>query len=90
MTRTGADSFFIGSRSVNTGKTTNTNYKDASRLANQPWAYTTLECYGCQDCSTEPTKPCFFTDMILTSQGKYVQPKPPKAIQLRVLCAAAS
>jgi hypothetical protein len=36
------------------GMSTNFSYSDP-RLKTQPWAYTTLECYGCQDCSTFPT-----------------------------------
>ena len=34
-------------------------------LKNQPWAYVTLECYGCHGCSTYPTKPIEFTEIKL-------------------------
>jgi hypothetical protein len=64
--------------SVVNGKAT-TIKPDTPRLTSQPWAYTTVECYGCDDtagkgnCATLPTKPCDFTGMALTSGGKSVE-----------------
>jgi hypothetical protein len=47
----------------------------APRLTAQPWAYNTAECYGCTDCSYEPTTPCHFTDLILEdTTGKVLTP----------------
>jgi len=71
MTRSGPQSWFVGSTSVATGKST-TITATHPRLATQPWAYTTLECYGCQDCSTYPTQPSKFTKMSITQGGKPV------------------
>ena len=56
MTRTGPESWFIGSK-LNSGKETNQRVTAfhpgaAKRLKVQPWAYITLECYGCSGCDT--------------------------------------
>jgi len=40
----------------------------------QPWAYTTVECYGCSDCSYLPTNQLSFTKMSLSAGGKAVTP----------------
>ena len=53
MTRTGKDSWFIGSKISSTGVETN-QMATATRLEVQPWAYNTVECYGCRDCTTYP------------------------------------
>jgi hypothetical protein len=50
---------YIGSTVMSTGKTTVVNVKN-TRLSVQPWAYNTLECYGCQSCSTYPANDCQF------------------------------
>jgi hypothetical protein len=34
------------------------------RLAKLPWAYTTIECYGCSDCTYLSTNDQYFTDMV--------------------------
>ena len=52
MTQLGEVDWFIGSKIVSSGKETNTRVTKlrpgaAKRLLNQPWAYNTLECYGC-------------------------------------------
>jgi len=48
----------------------------AARLASQPWAYNTAECYGCKDCSYEPVTPCHFTSLILQdTNGKVLTPQ---------------
>jgi len=41
----------------------------AARLAKQPWAYNTIECYGCDSCQYEPTTPTHFTQLILTDEN---------------------
>jgi hypothetical protein len=54
------------------------------RLKTQPWAYTTVECYGCKDCSYLPTNSLFFTGMTGAYNSKnipfvwksYVSPNP--------------
>lgn len=68
MTRTGDQKWFIGSTSVKHGTST-TISADHPRLKTQPWAYNTLECYGCQGCSTYPQKPCKFTKLQLFKTG---------------------
>jgi len=66
MNRTGAESWVISSTVQSSGKTTSQTVSN-KRLVSQPWAYTTLECYGCRDCSTYPKAPVNFTDMTLTT-----------------------
>lgn len=73
MTRTGPSSWDIISVSSSTLKSTTQTAKN-SRLVDQPWAYNTLECYGCSGCSTFPTKPSVFTKLELTSGGSSVKP----------------
>eukprot|EP01047_Picozoa_sp_COSAG01_P050933 COSAG01_NODE_5198_length_4416_cov_9.375029_2_plen_193_part_00 len=75
MTRTGEFAWFIGSTVRSSGLQTNQRVDvahkgAAARLRQQPWAYTTTECYGCRGCSTFPTEPLHFTDMSLRSAGK--------------------
>ena len=53
MTRLGEDSWFIGSKISSSGVETNQK-ATATRLTSQPWAYNTVECYGCRGCSTYP------------------------------------
>ena len=54
MTRTGPDSWVVlgtlngGKGAVQRQSATN------ARLKLQPWAYNTLECYGCKGCDTYP------------------------------------
>lgn len=73
MTRTGEFGWFIGSQIKSSGKQTNQNvdalHKGAiARLKTQPFAYNTLECYGCNGCATFPTQPCVFSDLRLRSK----------------------
>ncbi len=49
---------------------------DPSRLGVQPWAYTTLECYGCNSCQSFPTNACEFTQMQIFKKGQPVLPLP--------------
>jgi len=72
MTRTGEDSWVvIGTLNGGKGKTQRQSATNA-RLKLQPWAYNTLECYGCTGCDTYPTKPITFTDNKLYQAGKQV------------------
>lgn len=71
MQRTGVDSWYIGSTVGSTGQTTSITATE-TRLTSQPWAYNTLECYGCQDCTTFPKTPIHFVAIDLQSQGKSI------------------
>jgi len=69
MSRITGEDWFIGSTALSTGQTTNMTY-EAARLKDQFWAYNTLECYGCVDCSTYPSKnPSVFTNLALTKNS---------------------
>jgi len=70
MTRTGPTSWVIkGSLKSDPSKIT-TQTAQNERLSVQPWAYNTLECYGCDGCDTYPTKAITFTDNKLYQNGK--------------------
>ena len=43
-------------------------------MEKQPWAYNTLECYGCQSCDTYPSNPTYFTKLSLTCGGLQCPP----------------
>jgi hypothetical protein len=58
------------------GQVTSFTQNDPSRLGVQPWAYTTLECYGCASCDSFPTNACEFTEMQLFKNGQQVRPLP--------------
>lgn len=78
MTRTGAKSWFIGAK-LPDGKFTNQKVNDltpgaSTRMRFQPWAYVTLECYGCRGCSTYPEQPIVFSDIKLTADGEAIIP----------------
>ena len=85
MTRTGPTSWFIGSKVKSTGQETNQKASN-DRLKVQPWAYNTLECYGCSSCSTYPQQPVEFSNLQLFKGAKDVtsevqwlaNPKPQK------------
>jgi len=68
MTRVGPTSYYIGSTNTATGKTTSLTV-NKPRLKNQNWAFTTVECYGCDGCDWLPTNDCDFTDMTLASDS---------------------
>jgi len=89
MTRTGPDSWTVLGTLKSNGKV-QTQTATNNRLKLQPWAYNTLECYGCQGCSTYPTQPITFTDNKLYQAGKQVtvpgssweiNPKPAKTLK---------
>jgi len=78
MTRTGQAQYFIDSVNPRTKQHTHISIAH-SRLITQPWAYTTIECYGCSsafgnDCSYLPTKPIHFTGMTLKSSRSIISP----------------
>ena len=62
MTRLSVDSFVVTSVVVSSGVATSLK-PQAAPLTLQPWAYVTLECYGCLDCSTYPVQPVEFSHM---------------------------
>lgn len=47
------------------GVSTNLTVTDEEGLASQPWAYNTLECYGCNSCDNEPTGAVHFTSLVI-------------------------
>lgn len=95
MTQLGEIDWFIGSKIKSSGKETNQRITRlrpgaATRLKIQPWAYNTLECYGCEGCGTFPKTPVSFSDLKLTStDGSAVNvtwlanPKPAKDPQCK-------
>jgi hypothetical protein len=75
MTRVNGTAWFINSVAASTGQGTSLTV-DAKRLAQQKWAYNTLECYGCEDCSTYPQKPVLFSKLkLVETNGKAVAPQ---------------
>lgn len=74
MTRVSGSKWFIGSNVTSTGQVAGLTV-DRQVLTNQPWAYTTVECYGCEDCSYLPTNTLKFTSMKLTAGGRTIIPK---------------
>lgn len=72
MTRTGPEDWVIVATSTKDPKKSTTQKASNPRLKLQPWAYNTLECYGCQGCDTYPTKAITFNDNKLYSGGKLV------------------
>jgi len=74
MTRTGPTGWYIGSTVGQSQLTTVINV-DRPRLAVQAWAYNTLECYGCVDCTTYPSQPVQFSELALYAGGKQLDPK---------------
>jgi len=77
MTRVGAHSWYIGGTSSASGLTSEITVFHKNRLTSQPWAYNTLECYGCGGgCSYEPTTPIQFTKLSLIDEnGHTVMPQ---------------
>jgi len=73
MTRTGSDTWYVGSTSTMTAATTEVSVTH-NRLVSQPWAYNTLECYGCSGCGTFPLNPIEFRELVLTANGTIVTP----------------
>lgn len=85
QTRLDAQTYYVGSTAPN-GQTTSITAQ-AAWLASQPWAYCTLECYGCDSCASYPVKsPSTYTQIELYSKGTLVTPqwqvtpKPPQQL----------
>lgn len=74
MTRLGGEQWLVNSVSSKTGQQTLIKPSNP-RLKTQPWAYNTLECYGCNGCGTYPKGPSKFTNLELTCAGG--RPCPP-------------
>ena len=69
MTRLGEEKWFISGIVNSTGKAASL-VANNPRLEVQPWAYNTLERYGCNGCGTFPTSPVVFKDNKLYENGK--------------------
>jgi hypothetical protein len=63
--------WYIGGTNTRTGETAGIT-ADKARLKVQPWAFTTVECYGCSDCTFLPTNELYFTGMTGAYQGANV------------------
>jgi hypothetical protein len=74
MTRTGDDSWVVIGTVNSTGKTTTQKCQNA-RLNTQPWAYNTVECYGCNGCDTYPSNYVEFTENKLYKNDKLLDLK---------------
>jgi len=88
MTRTGPQDWVVVGTRRSDGKAT-TQKASNSRLKLQPWAYNTVECYGCDGCDTYPVDSVRFTENKLYQAGKELQvpgdmwdinPKPAKKL----------
>eukprot|EP00163_Fabomonas_tropica_P002818 TRINITY_DN1223_c0_g1_i1.p1 TRINITY_DN1223_c0_g1~~TRINITY_DN1223_c0_g1_i1.p1 ORF type:complete len:142 (+),score=58.87 TRINITY_DN1223_c0_g1_i1:955-1380(+) len=75
MTKTGDESWFIGSRIDSTGETTNVQVTKP-RLAAQSWAFVTLEVYNLRSCKDFPqsNSPSKFTQIALADANGPVTP----------------
>ena len=62
MTRTGKQDWVISGALKSDPSKVTTQKASNERLKLQPWAYNTLECYGCSGCDTYPTEPVTFTE----------------------------
>lgn len=72
MTRTGPTSWVVDA-SLKSDPSKSVVLKASNdRLKLQPWAYNTLECYGCDGCETYPSKPITFTENKLYQGGKQI------------------
>jgi len=95
MTKTGPTSWFIDSVNVRTGQHTHISVNH-NRLALQPWAFTTVECYGCSDtfsgagCDHVPTKPTQFTGMVLFDGQKSITPQWQAFVSPNPICNTAA
>jgi len=84
MTRVDPAGWYIGSTAPS-GQTTSIVAEATDRLTVQPWAYNTLECYGCTGCGSYPVQsPEQFTNLQLFQGSQKVTPSwlvTPKAPQ---------
>jgi len=75
MTKVGSSSWYIAGVSSHTIQTSALTVRHKERLSSQPWAYNTLECYGCADCTYQPPNPVQFTKLTLWDiHGQRVTP----------------
>eukprot|EP00048_Salpingoeca_helianthica_P014949 m.224364 g.224364 ORF g.224364 m.224364 type:complete len:318 (-) comp16454_c0_seq1:115-1068(-) len=81
MTRVGPTTWFVGSTSVSSGKTTSLN-ANHPRLRTQPWAYNVLEAYGVSGCQNYPDNTVLFSGLQLKLTGGAVLP--PTQVQWRL------
>eukprot|EP00658_Telonema_sp_P-2_P065773 TRINITY_DN54951_c0_g1_i1.p1 TRINITY_DN54951_c0_g1~~TRINITY_DN54951_c0_g1_i1.p1 ORF type:complete len:319 (+),score=98.32 TRINITY_DN54951_c0_g1_i1:54-1010(+) len=73
MSKAGEDSWSISGSLKSDPKKVTTQTAQKSRLSVQPWAYNTVECYGCNGCSTYPKNPVVFTENALWQDGVVVE-----------------
>ena len=71
MTRLGETKWSVAGTLKSSGQST-TQVADNERLRLQPWAYNTLECYGCSGCSTFPQTPIVFKENKLYQNGELI------------------
>ena len=85
MTRLSTSTWYIGSYNAQGDCTNLTVTRNV--LTHQPWAYNTAECYGCEDCSYEPTNGAEFTKLLITYQGKQLVPNWTTASSPNPICS---
>lgn len=99
MTRTGDQDWLVTGTLKSDASKSQQLQASNPRLKLQPWAYNTLECYGCNGCSTYPKQPITFTENKLYQAGKEVQvpgdmweinPKPAKKLMCHEKTAVAA
>lgn len=90
MTRTGDTSWIVKAALKSDPSKSVVQEAHNDRLKLQPWAYNTLECYGCNGCNTYPKKSITFTENKLYQAGKLIDipkgawlsnPKPAKKLE---------
>jgi hypothetical protein len=74
MTKIGSEKWYIGAYSQKNPASSCSLTVSRPRLASQPWAYNTAECYGCCGCACEPTNSCVFSKLVLKNKGQVVTP----------------
>jgi len=87
MTKTGQTEWYIGTTSSNSGQTTSLKV-NKQRLISQAFAFNTIECYGCQDCSYLPTDTCQFSKLALIYQNtRPISPSWDPRVNTNPICA---
>lgn len=90
MTRTGPTSWLVSAALKSDPSKTTVQTANHERLRLQPWAYNTVECYGCDGCDTYPTQSITFTDNKLYQNGQLldvpgdlwaINPKPAEKLE---------
>jgi hypothetical protein len=86
MTKVGAAKWVVKAVIASSGVETTQTAEDEDRLTAQPWAYNTVECYGCRKCKTYPTDNFTVSNCKLTAAGQAIDinwqanPKPAKEL----------